>query len=247
MRTDEYAPGYSAPMVSFMAQRTSETHAGFFLPHLKPGDCVLDAGCGPGTITLGLARRVAPGQVIGIDVEGSQFEQARTVADREGLNVDLRKANVYDLPFKDQQFDAVFSHAVLEHLSDPAAAIAEFRRVLKVGGTIGLRAGDLGGLLIDADTEGPAQAFASYMAQQEQSAKDPNVGRKLARLMRRAGFSVETMTASYEVISDLLMKIGPLLAEQFTSPGSFCNLQQRTEPPSLFVALAWCEATGHAV
>ena len=247
MRTDEYAPGYSAPMVSFMAQRTSETHAGFFLPHLKPGDCVLDAGCGPGTITLGLARKVAPGHVIGIDVEDSQFEQARKVADHEGLNVDLRKANVYDLPFKDQQFDAVFSHAVLEHLSDPAAAIAEFRRVLKPGGMIGLRAGDLGGLLIDADTEGPAQAFASYMAQQEQNAKDPHVGRTLARLMRKAGFSVETMTASYEGISDLLMKIGPLLAEQVTAAGSSCSLQERTGPASLFVALAWCEATGHAI
>jgi hypothetical protein len=65
--------------------------------------------------------------------------------------------------------------------------------------------------------------------------------------MRHAGFSVEKMTASYEVISDLLMKLGPALAEQFTMPGSFCKLQDRPEPPSLFVALAWCEATGLAV
>jgi ubiquinone/menaquinone biosynthesis C-methylase UbiE len=133
MRTDEFAPGYSAPMVSFMAQRTAETHAGFFLPYLKPGSCVLDAGCGPGTITLGLARRVDPGHVIGLDVEEPQFEQARAVAHREGLNVEFRGGSVYQLPFKDQQFDAVFSHAVLEHLSDPAAAILEFRRVLKAG------------------------------------------------------------------------------------------------------------------
>ena len=77
MRTDEYAPGYSAAMVNFMAQRTVEVHADFFLPHLKAGSSVLDAGCGPGTITLGLARTVAPRQVIGIDIEDSQFEQAR--------------------------------------------------------------------------------------------------------------------------------------------------------------------------
>ena len=247
MRTDEYAPGYSAPMVSFMAQRTAGAHAGFFLPHLQPGSCVLDAGCGPGTITLGLARKVAPGHVIGIDVEDSQFEQARAVAKRERLNVEFRKESVYELPFGKQQFDAVFSHAVLEHLSDPAAAIAEFRRVLKPGGVIGLRAGDLGGLLIDAESEGPAQAFASYLAQQKHGAKDPQVGRKLARLMRQAGFSVETMTASYEVISDLLMKMGPFLAEQFTIPGGFCDLQDRLATPSIFVALAWCEATGNAV
>lgn len=247
MRTDEYASGYSAAMLSFMAQRTAEVHADFFLPHLKAGSSVLDAGCGPGTITLGLARTVAPGHVVGIDVEDSQFEQARAKAHREGLSVEFRKGSVYKIPFKAQQFDAVFSHAVLEHLSDPAAAIAEFRRVLKPGGVVGLRAGDLGGLLIDADSEGPAQAFASYLAGQKQEAKDPNVGRKLARLMRQAGFSVETMTASYEVISDLLLNIGPLLAGQFTSPGDFCRLQDRQEKPSLFVALAWCAAIGHAV
>lgn len=247
MRSDEYTPGYSAPMVQFMAQRTAATHAGFFLPYLKPGWCVLDAGCGPGTITLGLAQRANRGHVVGIDAEDSQFENARSTAQRERLNVEFRKSSVYQLPFGDRRFDAVFSHAVLEHLSDPAAAIAEFRRVLKPGGVIGLRAGDLGGLLIDADSDGPAHAFASYLAQQRQEDKDPNVGRKLARLMRQAGFSVEKMTASYEVISDLLMKLGPALAQQFTAPGSFCKLQDRSEDASLFVALAWCEAIGHVV
>lgn len=247
MRIDEYTPGYSAPMVQFMAQRTAQTHASFFLPHLKPGWHVLDAGCGPGTITLGLARRSHPGNVVGIDVEDSQFGQASATAQLEGLNVEFRKGSVYELPFEDRTFDAVFSHAVLEHLGDPAAAIAEFRRVLKPGGLIGLRSGDLGGLLIDADSDGPAQAFASYLTQQKEGDKDPNVGRKLARLMRYAGFSVDKMTASYEVISDLLMKLGPSLAEQFTSPGSFCKLQDKSDIPTLFVALAWCEATGYAI
>ena len=251
MRTDEYTPGYSAPMLSFMAQRNAETHAGFFLPHLKPGSQVLDAGCGPGTITLGLARKVAPGRVTGMDVEESQFEQSRAAAEREGLNAEFRQGSVYQLPFEDRQFDAVFSHAVLEHLSDPAVAIAEFRRVLKPGGVIGLRAADLGGLLIDADSDGPAQAFRAYFDHQRQGAKDPEVGRKLPRLMRRAGFSVDSMTASYEVLSDLLAKIGPSLAGQladgFFTTGSACNLKDRSEVSSLFVALAWCEATGHAL
>jgi ubiquinone/menaquinone biosynthesis C-methylase UbiE len=231
-------------MLEFMARHSAETQAGFFLPHLKAGMDLLDAGCGPGSITLGLARAVAPGKVIGIDIEDSQFEQARATVEREELNVEFRKASVYELPFAAQQFDAVFSHAVLESLSDPAAALAEFRRVLKPGGVIGLRAGDLGGLLLDADSEGPAQAFAAYLAQQKQSAKDPNVGRKLARLLRKSGFAVDKVTASYEVVSDVIMK---LLASQFALPGSFCKLQDRTEVSSVFVALAWCEATGHAV
>jgi len=247
MRTDEYTPGYSSPMLEFMARHSAEVEAAFFLPQLKPGTDLLDAGCGPGSITLGLARAVSPGRVIGIEIEDSQFERARETAEHDGLNVEFRKANVYELPFANQQFDAVFSHAVLESLNDPVAALAEFRRVLKPGGVIGLRAGDLGGLLIDAESEGPAQAFAAYLAQQKTSAKDPNVGRKLARLMRRAGFAVDKVTASYEVISDFLAKIGPAFAEQFTAAGSQCNLEDRPQDNAIFVALAWYEAMGHAV
>jgi ubiquinone/menaquinone biosynthesis C-methylase UbiE len=245
MQLDTYTPGYSAPILNFMAQRTAESHAGFFLPQLRPGWRVLDAGCGPGAITLGLARRVAPGNVLGIDIEDLQFGNARERAQREALNVEFRKASVYELAFPDRSFDAVFSHALLEHLSDPGAALAELRRVLKPGGLIGLRAGDMGGLLIDAASDGPAQALAAYIETQKKSSKDPNVGRKLGRLLRRAGFIVQEMTASYEVITEALLDLGPPLAEQF-APGSYCSLNDKAGDNSLFVALAWCKAIGRA-
>jgi ubiquinone/menaquinone biosynthesis C-methylase UbiE len=245
MQVDTYTPGYSGPVLSFMGQRTAETHAGFFLPQLRQGWRVLDAGCGPGTITLGLARRVAPGQTVGIDIEDSQLGNAREEAEREGLNLEFRKASAYELPFPDQSFDAVFSHALLEHLSDPGLALAELHRVLKPGGLIGLRAGDLGGLLIDAESDGPAQALGAYLAKQKVDAKDPNVGRKLGRLLRKAGFKVHKITASYEVITETLLKIGPSLAQQF-APANYCSLQNQPGENSLFVALAWCEASGRA-
>jgi hypothetical protein len=116
-------------------------------------------------------------------------------------------------------------------------------RVLKPGGLIGVRAGDLGGLLIDAASEGPAQALAAYLATQKQHSKDPNVGRKLGRLLRNTGFTLQTMSASYEVITETLLKIGPSLAEQFAVPSS-CTLDDQAGDHSLFVALAWCQAVG---
>jgi ubiquinone/menaquinone biosynthesis C-methylase UbiE len=245
MHTETYTPGYSAPVLSFMGERTAETHAVFFLPQLRSGWRVLDAGCGPGTITLGLARAVQPGPAVGVDVEEMQFANARQHAEREGLNVEFRRASVYKLPFQDGTFDAVFSHALLEHLSAPEAALLEFRRVLKPGGLIGLRAGDLGGLLIDAESDGPAQAFAAYLANQKNDAKDANVGRKIGRLLQRAGFTVQKLTASYEVITETILKIGPSLAHPFAAPG-YCSLSGKNDNDSLFVALAWCEAIGRA-
>lgn len=245
MQADTYGPGYSAPVVALLSERNAETHAGFFLPRLRSGWHVLDAGCGPGTITLGLARHVAPGKVIGIDIEDSEFATARARAEQQGLNVEFRKASVYELPFPDQCFDAVFSHALLEHLSDPVGALTELRRTVKPGGLIGVRAGDLGGLLIDAASEVPAQALETYLASQKKDSKDPTVGRKLGRLLRKVGFAVETMNASYEVITETLLQIGPSLAEQFVTPAS-CSLDDKPGDHSLFVALAWCEAIGKA-
>ena len=53
------------------------------------------------------------------------------------------------------------------------------------------------------------------------------------------------MTASYEVITETLLKIGPSLAEQFVA-ASYCNPKDKAEHDSLFVAVAWCEAIGRA-
>jgi ubiquinone/menaquinone biosynthesis C-methylase UbiE len=52
-----------------LTRRTAAREGAFFLPHLRPGMRVLDCGCGPGSITVGLAAAVAPGQAVGIDLE----------------------------------------------------------------------------------------------------------------------------------------------------------------------------------
>lgn len=245
MEKGSYTPGYSVPVLSFMEQRTAESHAGFFLPQLLPGWRVLDAGCGPGSITLGLARKVAPGRVIGIDIEESQFAKAREQARQEGLDIEFKTANISHLPFGDGYFDAVFSHAVLQHLTEPEAGLAELRRVLKPGGMIGVRAGDMGGTLIDAEGDEAAQGLAAYLAKSEKSGGDPYIGRKLGRLLRKAGFQVERVTASYEVITETLRQIGPSLAAQFAVTEKERGSAVENDLP--FVALAWCEAIGRVL
>jgi ubiquinone/menaquinone biosynthesis C-methylase UbiE len=69
-----------------LSRRTAAVAAAFFLPHLRPGMRVLDGGCGPGTITVGLAQAVAPGEVVGIDPLANRLDLARSTADAEGVN-----------------------------------------------------------------------------------------------------------------------------------------------------------------
>jgi len=246
MKVNRYTPGYGTAMLDFFRQRTADMHAAFFLPYLPAGLRLLDAGCGPGSITLGLARKIAPGQVIGVDIEGSQFAKAAGEARREGLSVEFRVASVYDLPFPSHSFDAVFSHAVMSHLSDAPASLREFHRVLKPGGLIGVRTGDLGGLLIDAESDAPARGFAAYIEQQKKNGGDPLVGRKIGRLLRGAGFEVLKVGATYEVISDGASNFASLAAPPFMPEfaGSATGASANTE--QLFVALPWCEAVGRA-
>src|SRR5215813_525364 len=127
---ETYTPGHSGAVSDFMARRTLATHGAFFVPHLRPGLRLLDCGCGPGSITLGLAAHVDPGEVVGIDFAPDQIARARQAAAREGRrNVRFEAANVYSLPFENGRFERVFSHALFEHLADPQKALRELHRV----------------------------------------------------------------------------------------------------------------------
>ena len=114
-----------------------ETHASHLLPYLKPGLRVLDFGCGPGTISVGLAKAIEPGELHGIDVEESQIDLARSAAESGGHRTAIfHVGSATRLPFEDDYFDAAHCHAVLMHIPDTQATLSEVRRVLKPGGII---------------------------------------------------------------------------------------------------------------
>jgi ubiquinone/menaquinone biosynthesis C-methylase UbiE len=69
--------GNSVVIEALLHTRTAANCAAFLSPYLRPGMRLLDCGCGPGSITIGLAETVAPGGVIGIDVDGGSIEVAR--------------------------------------------------------------------------------------------------------------------------------------------------------------------------
>ncbi len=138
--TSEYTMGYSEEFRWLLDRRSLETHGKHLLPRLKSGLRVLDFGCGPGTISVGLARVVEPGEVHGIDMEESQIGLAKAAAEAGGHgNATFHVGDVTNFPFEDDSFNVAHCHAVLMHVPDASAALAEVKRVLKPGGIISSR------------------------------------------------------------------------------------------------------------
>ena len=144
-RNETYTHGHAPATVRHHARRTVEDSAAFLLPHLRPGMRVIDVGCGPGSITRGLADRVAPGEVVGVDASAEVLDVARHEAST-ATNLRYQQSSVYQLPFADASFDVAFAHQVLQHLADPAAAIREMLRVLVPAGLVAVRDVDWGSI-----------------------------------------------------------------------------------------------------
>jgi ubiquinone/menaquinone biosynthesis C-methylase UbiE len=102
--TEVYSQRDNPAFETLIATRTAAREAAFFLPHLRPGMCLLDVGCGPGSITLGLADAVVTGELVGIDMQQSQVQQARHRAVERGVaNVRFEVGDAYRLPFPDHR------------------------------------------------------------------------------------------------------------------------------------------------
>jgi ubiquinone/menaquinone biosynthesis C-methylase UbiE len=182
-----------------MITRTAAGEAAFFLPHLRQGMSLLDCGCGPGSVTLDLARIVAPGQVVGVDIDAGEVKRASALAAGQGVtHVRFETGNVYALPFANETFDAVYSNALLDHLREPLNALREIRRVLKPGGVAGIRAADRDGNLFVP----LVPLIAKYLEWTDRLKADQGVnsriGKHLRALLRQAGFVRVEASASYD-------------------------------------------------
>ena len=187
-----YTHGHHESVLRSHTWRTAENSSAYLLPHLRPGQRLLDVGCGPGTITADLALLVAPGEVVGIDAAADVVAQAQEHAAGLGLaNLRFEVGDLFALGYPDASFDVVHLHQVLQHLADPVAALVELRRVLRPDGVLAARDSDYG-----AFTWAPADPMLDrwlelYLAVTERNGHDARIGPRLlgpgprGRLLRR--------------------------------------------------------------
>ena len=189
-----YTIGYSEQRTRNFARRLAigneEGDAGFFSVHLNAGMSVVDCGCGPGSVTIGFAEIVAPGDVLGIDIGESQVETARAIAAENGVqNVRFEVGSIYNVPAPDRSFDAAYTQFVLEFLREPLDGLKEIHRVLKTRGVVGVKTQDWDSLVMWPHDPTVEEAWELGMRLWRHNGGDPHVGRRLPELLRMAGFS----------------------------------------------------------
>jgi ubiquinone/menaquinone biosynthesis C-methylase UbiE len=226
---------------------------------------LLDVGCGPGTITAGLAAIVAPGRTLGIDRNPEVLRKAVTNGDASGAdNLRFMQADATRLPFADNSFDAVFMHTVLQHLPEPAVAVREAVRVLKPGGVIGLRDADHDSSLVYPEDEAILRSLQVMTELRERRGTSPRVGKRLRHLLSEAGLCDVrgsavafcdatpngTAVAANDILSywrsedflDQVEEAGLATPEEVASYTAAWT--DWSTNPGAFWATIWCEAVG---
>jgi SAM-dependent methyltransferase len=190
-----YTHGHHESVLRSHAWRTAENSAAYLLPHLKPHMRILDVGCGPGTITGGLAGYVPDGDVTGIDSAREVVDQARQQAAGHA-NVDFTTGDVYALEYPDNTFCVTHAHQVLQHLGDPVRALREMHRVTKPGGLIAVRDADYGAMFWNPESAVLDAWQDLYRKVARGNGGEPDAARKLHVWAREAGLGDVTVSAS---------------------------------------------------
>jgi len=251
IRKDTYTHGHHESVLRSHQWRTAANSAAYLLPHLVPGLTVLDVGCGPGTITLDLAEAVAPGRVLGIDVVAEPLDAARASAEARGdATTEFGLGDVYDLDLPDDSVDVVHAHQVLQHLSDPVAALREMRRVCRPGGLVAARDADYAAMVWYPADPRLDDWMRVYQGVTRSNGAEPSAARYLRAWAHTAGFEDVVSSASAWCFATPEDRAwwGGLWADRVTHSSLAQQALERglaTPDQLVELAQAWREWAGH--
>jgi SAM-dependent methyltransferase len=195
---DTYVHGHSDSVLRSHRWRTAANSAAYLLPHLRDGQRLLDVGCGPGTLTVDLARHLGPtGEVVGVDLSESVIAEASAhAAAEQAATVIFRTGDFRNLDLPERSFDVVHAHQVLQHLRDPVGALAAMRRLSKPGGIVAARDSDYRSFLWTPDDPRLDRWREIYLAVSDRNGAAGDAGKWLLRWAIAAGFAAADVTYS---------------------------------------------------
>jgi SAM-dependent methyltransferase len=187
---ETYTHGHHESVLRSHRWRTAANSAGYLLGWLRPGQDLLDVGCGPGTITVDLAALVAPGRVVGVDAGAEVIAEAGRYRREAGTgNVTFATGDVYGLDLADASFDVVHAHQVLQHLAHPVTALVEMGRVLRPGGILAVRDSDYAGFVWAPPDPRLDRWLDLYHRVTARNGAEADAGRHLLGWVQAAGFT----------------------------------------------------------
>jgi arsenite methyltransferase len=242
----------------FQAMFGATKHGGGFratrelteLCHIDQSAYVLDVGCGVGMTPCDLAKRYGC-RVVGVDIRQSMIDRATERARRQGVEhlVEFRVADAQDMPFQEALFDAVIGESVTAFLEDKSRGAAEYVRVTRPGGYVGLN--EMTWL-----KPGPPAELVDYYF--HTTGTRPETADAWQQLLKGAGLTVQAAT-TYKMkmleeyvdalrrfeLRDLLSTGGRFLSLAVTSP-AFWRFA-RAAVPSARVVRAIFEYLGYGI
>jgi SAM-dependent methyltransferase len=192
-----YTHGHSDAVLRSHRQRTAANSAAYLVPSLAPGMRLLDVGCGPGTLTVDLARLVAPGEVVGVDVSDDVINEADAFAAGTGLeNVRFVAGDFRGVGLEPHTFDVVHAHQVLQHLREPIGALGAMRELAKPGGMVAARDSVYSSFAWYPSEPRLDRWLEIYLAVTAANGADADAGTRLLSWADEAGFTDVTASSS---------------------------------------------------
>ena len=219
---DVYTHGHSDAVLRSHRSRTAANSAAYLVPLLEPGMRLLDVGCGPGTLTADLARIVAPGEVVGVDVSAEVVEEARSFAADAGVkSVSFLAGDFREAGLEPGSFDVVHAHQVLQHVTDPIGSLAAMKSLAKPGGIVAARDSvysSFGWYPTDPRLD---RWLKIYLAVTKRNGADADAGTRLRAWAQAAGFTDITAGSSTWTWAtpDTCTWWGELWADRTVGPG----------------------------
>lgn len=156
---------------------------------IKPGERVVDLGCGPGGVLHLLGKRVGPeGSVLGIERSGHFVEQARRFVDGHALpQVEVRQGDAYDTGLPRRSFDGAHMRLVLVNVPKPEHIVREMVALVRPGGWVASFEADYHAHICDPPLPAWSHLLDAYANYAVAQGIDIFVGRRIHRLFREAG------------------------------------------------------------